>query len=44
MSLHMQGTGTDYSNVVNFEQHRKLLSLWSFVVSFRRTDLNSDFT
>ena len=36
--------GADNSNGVNFEQHRKLLSLWTSAVSFRRTALNSDFT
>ena len=36
--------GTDNSNGVNFQQHRKLLSLCTFAVSFRTTALNSDFT
>ena len=39
-----EGGGADNSNGVNFEHHRKLLSLWSFAESFRRSDLNSDFT
>ena len=38
------GTGADNSNGVNFEYQRKLLSLRSFTVSFRKTDLYSDFT
>ena len=37
------GAGTDNSNGVNFEHHRKLLSLWTSAVSFRGTALNSDF-
>ena len=39
-----RGAGADNSNGVNFEHHRKLFSLGSFAVSFRRTDLNSNFT
>ena len=43
-SLYTQGAGADNSNGVNFEHHRKLLSLWSSAESFRWTALNSDFT
>ena len=38
------GEGADNSSGVNFEHHMKLLSLWTFAVSFRMTALNSDFT
>ena len=38
------GAGTDNSNGVNFEHHRKLLSLLTFAVRFRRIALNSDCT
>ena len=38
------GAGADNSDGVNFEQRRKLLSLLTFAVSFRRTAWNSDFT
>ena len=38
------GAGADSSNGVDFEYNRKLLSLRTFAVSFRRTALNSDFT
>ena len=38
------GAGADNSNGVNFEHHRKLLSLGTFAVNFRRTALNSDLT
>ena len=44
MILYMRGEGEDSSNGVNFEHHRKLLAPSSSAVSFRRTDLNSDFT
>ena len=37
------GAGADNSNGLNFERHRKLLSL-NIAVSFRRTALKSDFT
>ena len=38
------GAAADNSDRVNFEHHKKLLSLCSSAESFRRTDLNSDFT
>ena len=37
------GAGADNSSGVNFEHHRKILSLSTFAVSFRGTALNSDF-
>ena len=40
----LAGAGADNSNGINFEHHRKLLSLISLSLSFRRTALNSDFT
>ena len=33
--------GEDNTNEVNFEHHRRLLSLRSFAVTFRRTALNT---
>ena len=39
-----EGAGTDNSNEINFEHHKKLLSLWSFTIKFRRSALNSEFT
>ena len=43
MIVYMRGGGANNSNGVNFEHHRKLLSLRSFAVSFSRTAFNSDF-
>ena len=38
------GGEADNSNGVNFGYHGKLLSPLSSAVSFRKSDLNSDFT
>ena len=37
------GAGADNSKGVNSEHHRKLVSLLTFAVSFKRTALNSGF-
>ena len=44
MILYIRGAGADNSNGVNFEHHKKLLSLGLSAESIRRTGLNSDFT